>query len=109
MGIEQFGENQRATGQREDALKEGYHFDNLFDQNEDESGEKINLATGKRIRNDIDTPQNIVRVSEKDLTENDQVVKELEDDITTKWFLSQGFDKFGNKIIKDDEEPKKAA
>jgi hypothetical protein len=102
MGIESFGENERALHQREDALKDGYHFDNLFDQNEDEAGEKIDLITGKQIRNDTDTqPESIRYVSEKELTADDAIVKEIEDDITTKWFLSQGLDKFGNEIPKD--------
>lgn len=55
----------------------GLHFDNLYDQNEDEAGEKVDLATGEPIDNstakngDID-PEVVVRegrVVELDLRE----------------------------------------
>lgn len=109
MGIESFGENERARGQHEDALKDGYHFDNLHDQNEDEAGEKLNPLDGTQIRNDVDAlPKNIKHVSEKELKKHDHIIQELEDDVTTKWFLEQGLDKFGNEIVKDSDINKAA-
>ena len=103
MGIETFGENERAAGQKEDALKEGYHFDSLFDQNEDESGEKINLANGNEIRNDegIQTTHGMVIDRKGKLTE---IKKELENDPATKWLLEHGYDEAGNKKISTEEE-----
>ena len=37
-----------------DGISTGLHWSNLFDQYEDESGEKIDLATGEPYSNNID-------------------------------------------------------
>ncbi len=99
MGIEQFGENERATEQKKAALKEGYHFDNLFDQNEDESGEKINLETGERIINDSDEEQENSEIMSVDSGGKlKDLKKEFEREAATKWLLKNGFDEQGNKM-----------
>lgn len=43
-------ENDRAADESEDLIS--LHTENLFDQNEDMAGEKVNLATGEPINND---------------------------------------------------------
>ena len=91
--------NERAKDQEKDRKSGGY-ADKYFDENETRDGqEKYDLATGNAIANDKDDlPVDIAYISEKDLQENDPIIGELEDDITTKWFLENGFDKLGNKI-----------
>lgn len=106
MGVEQFGKNQRAINQKQDSLIEGYHFSNLFDQNEDQSGEKRNLATGEPIINDQDEKSAHLLVNRKGRLL--KIDKELEKDEVTKFFLDNGFDAYGNEINnKDDKVHKK--
>lgn len=45
--------NQRARDEKSELP--GHHSENLFDQNEDAAGEKIDLATGKPFVNDNDS------------------------------------------------------
>ncbi len=105
MGIETFGENERARGQQEDALKEGYHFDNLFDQNEDGAGEKINPETGEFIINDSDKDlENSEVMSIDNKGKLKDIKRTLKDEAATKWLRENGFDEEGNEI-----KPRKAA
>lgn len=78
MKLEQLGPNERADDQASEKL--GYHFDTLFDQNEDESGSKIDLATGKPIKNDenIKTAHGMVVTKEGSLQELKKQIAEDE-------------------------------
>lgn len=105
-----FGENERAQEQHADRLQGGYQ-DKYYDENESREGqEKYDLATGRKIRNDRDAlPSSIKRVTEKNLQEHDLAVEELSDDIATEYFLANGYDKLGNKIIDVTDQKDKAA
>lgn len=95
---ENFGEeNILAREQKKDFANGGYHFDKLHDQNETVTGEKLDLETGNPIKNDqdVETPHRFKRE-----TSTDQIKEELQDDITTKWLLENGYDEFGNEIGK---------
>lgn len=57
------------------------HFSNLHDQDEDQSGEKIDLATGKPYNNSSETGHE--KLSE--LTEDELDKIEDDEDAATKW------------------------
>ena len=70
------------------------HIDNLFDQNEDVHGQKVDEATGKEIRNDESPDMELTEVEAEDikpLPEGQDF--EDEDDEAAKWLKGHGNNK----------------
>jgi hypothetical protein len=69
-------------------VKAGHHFENLHDENEDRAGEKVNLATGKPIKNSGPLESADMRLSVvKRGKENEDVLGKVEEeeDAAAKW------------------------
>jgi hypothetical protein len=98
MSMESFwgDKNERAEDQKEEYIKEGYHDENLFDQNENSAGEKIDLRTGNKINNEksIKSPHGVRKFV---IGKKDPVQDELENDPATAYLRDHGLDEFGNK------------
>jgi len=82
--------NQRA--QHEKDVLSGHHSSDLFDQNEDLAGEKINLANGMPIVNDNDSMEAArMALSAVEAGAEDALPDlEEEDDAAAKWLRANG-------------------
>lgn len=79
--------SERALEEREKLT--GHHSEDLYDQNEDAAGEKINLATGLPFVNDNETPELVPTVVERG-TRDALPDLEEEDDAAAKWLRENG-------------------
>jgi len=84
------GENNRAEDEAGELS--GHHSENLYDQNEDGAGEKVNLATGRQFVNDNDTVEaarNLMHAVEPGERDALPPIEE-EDDAAAKWLRENG-------------------
>jgi len=118
MGIEQFGDNERAIEQDADRKRGGYEGD-YYDENEHRAGqEKRDLATGESIRNDgdIETPHDMgidgegklivmkEKLSEDVVTKKQKKLQEMADEL----LKAYGSDELGTEPPQEKEDRKAA-
>lgn len=105
MGIESFGENERAKEQDNDRLKGGYGGD-YFDENEHRAGqEKRDLSTGNPIKNDGDIEAiAIEKIDEESLFERDSRIKKEFNDDAEKYLRENDPEYMGLGEIKKKED-----
>ncbi len=90
-GLFAFGEG---GSKARDEVDPGTHFNDLYDENEDRSGERVDLATGKRIDNSspsaaIDKLDRIVAPPEGN-SEDALGALPKEDDAAARWLREHG-------------------
>ena len=86
----------------------GHHFDNLYDQNEDQAGNLIDPATGLRINNstNVDSADESFTIREPSSHSEDVLgaIPSEKDDMAADFFKSLGLDENGNPISEDGDK-----